>query len=178
MTYTEEGEVGGVTQVAIGKWRREVHSLVECPTAVLCSTQARNLVLLQREFVVVGDLFVDSNGLLRVDHNLFLGLYGDNLGVAVWLKRESNEWLMGNSCKNERNSISLSLKHVFVEGSQTHSAAVVDEPGQVATLCGINNCVVVHSEQVAAPDALLCVSLLSIVSNHLVTQHTKKTFAH
>ncbi len=52
----------------------------------------------------------------------------------------------------------------------THSAAVVDESSQVATLGGIYNRVVVHSEQVAAPDALLCVPLLSIVSHHLDTQ--------
>ena len=49
----------------------------------------------------------------------------------------------------------------------THSAAVVDETCQVSTLCGIYNCVMVHSEQVAAPDALLCVPLLSMVSHHL-----------
>lgn len=51
----------------------------------------------------------------------------------------------------------------------THSAAVVDESCQVATLGGIYNCVVVHSEQVAAPDALLCIPLLAIVSHHLDT---------
>lgn len=50
----------------------------------------------------------------------------------------------------------------------THSAAVVDEACQVATLGGIYNGVVVHSEQVAAPDALLCIPLLAIVSHHLV----------
>lgn len=49
----------------------------------------------------------------------------------------------------------------------THSAAVVDKSCQVANFCGINNGVVVHSEQVAAPDALLRVPLLSIVSHHL-----------
>lgn len=62
--------------------------LVQCPSAVLCSTKAGDLVVLQGEFVVVGDFFVDGDGLLRVDHDLFLGLYGDNLGVAVWLERQ------------------------------------------------------------------------------------------
>lgn len=62
--------------------------LVKCPAAVLCSTQTGDLVLLQREFVVVCDLFVDGDGLFRVDHNLFLGLDGDNLGVAVWLEEQ------------------------------------------------------------------------------------------
>lgn len=62
-----------------------VEPLVECPAAVLCPTQAGDLVLLQGEFVVVGDLFINSNGLLRVDHNLLLGLYSDNFSIAVWL---------------------------------------------------------------------------------------------
>lgn len=53
------------------------------------------------------------------------------------------------------------------EDFETHGAAVVDESGQVSTLCSVDNGVVVHSEQVAAPDALLCVTFLSIVSNHL-----------
>ena len=59
---------------------------------------------------------------------------------------------------------------MLTEAVQTHSAAVVDESRQVATLGGVYNCVVVHSEQVAASDALLRVPLLSIVSNHLDTQ--------
>lgn len=55
-------------------------------------------------------------------------------------------------------------------GAFTHSAAVVDESRQVATLGGIDDGVVVHSEQVAAPDALLCVPLLAIVGHHLDTR--------
>ena len=62
--------------------------LVEGPTAVLSSTQAGDLVVLQGEFVVVSNLFVDANGLLRVDHNLLLGLDGDHLRVAVRLEGE------------------------------------------------------------------------------------------
>lgn len=68
----------------------EVSPLVECPSAVLCSTQTGDLVLLQGEFVVVGDLFVDGDGLLRVDHDLLLGLDGDHLGVAVWLEEQDS----------------------------------------------------------------------------------------
>lgn len=51
----------------------------------------------------------------------------------------------------------------------THSAAVVDESRQVATLGGVYDGVVVHSEQVAAADALLRVPLLPIVCHHLLT---------
>lgn len=64
------------------------NALVQRSSAVLCSTQARNLVLLQRELVVVGDFFIDGDGLLRVDHDLLLGLYGDHLGVTVWLEEQ------------------------------------------------------------------------------------------
>lgn len=62
--------------------------LVQRSPAVLGSTQARDLVLLQRELVVVGDLFIDGDGLLRVDHDLLLGLYRDHLGVTVWLEEQ------------------------------------------------------------------------------------------
>lgn len=60
--------------------------LVQGSSAVLCPTQTRDLVLLQREFVVVGDLFVDGDGLLGVDHDLLLGLDGDHFGVTVRLE--------------------------------------------------------------------------------------------
>lgn len=106
--HSEESEPEGRPGLP-GPW--QVRPLVQCPAAILCSTQARNLVLLQREFVVVGDLFVECDGLLRVDHNLFLGLYGDNLRVAVWLKEQSNERLMRNSSRNK-----LPMKSVLCNG--------------------------------------------------------------
>lgn len=46
--------------------------LVESPATVLGPTQAGDLVLLQGELVVVGDLLVDADRLLRVNHNLLL----------------------------------------------------------------------------------------------------------
>lgn len=137
-------------------------ALVQRPSAVLCSTQARNLVLLQREFVVVGDFFIDGDGLLRVDHDLLLGLYGDHLGVTVWLEETEKE-------RGMSGGLGGGLWGVSRAPSGTHSAAVVDEPCQVATLGGVYDGVVVHSKQVAAPDALLCVPLLTIVCHHLVT---------
>lgn len=60
--------------------------LVEGPAAVLGPTQAGDLVLLQGELVVVGDLLVDADGLLGVDDDLLLRLDGDHLGVAVGLR--------------------------------------------------------------------------------------------
>ena len=47
-----------------------------------------DLVVLQGELVVVGDLLVDRDGLLGVDDDLLLGLDGDHLGVAVGLEGE------------------------------------------------------------------------------------------
>ena len=49
----------------------------------------------------------------------------------------------------------------------TYSAAVVYEARHVATFSCVDDGVVIHTEQVAAPDALLGVALLSIVSHHL-----------
>lgn len=95
-SWGKGGVYGYGWPLAIGKCGREVRWLVERPTTVLRSTQTRDLVLLQWELVIVRDLFVDGNGLLWVDHNLFLGLYGDDLGVAVWLqggkKKALTDW--------------------------------------------------------------------------------------
>ncbi len=49
----------------------------------------------------------------------------------------------------------------------SYIAAVVDETGEVATLRGVYDGVVVHAEHVAATDALLLVALLPHVRNHL-----------
>lgn len=95
--HSTKGESSGGLGVA--RWRRKAHPLVQCPAAVLRPTQAGDLVVLQRELVVVGDLLVDGDGLLRVDHNLFLGLYCDYLGVAVWLEEQSNKRRMRNSAR-------------------------------------------------------------------------------
>lgn len=80
--------------------------LVQRPSAVLCSTQARNLVLLQREFVVVGDFFIDGDGLLGVDHDLLLGLDGDHLGVTVWLEEQrKGTGMSGGGGGRERSAL-------------------------------------------------------------------------
>lgn len=98
--------------LAIGKCGREVRWLVERPTTVLRSAQTRDLVLLQWELVIVCDLFVDGNGLLWVDHNLFLGLYGDDLGVAVWLQGRGKKALTDWRATAAELNISPYLKHV------------------------------------------------------------------
>lgn len=88
--------LGRVDRVQLSVGKREtkaVRPLVERPPAVLRSTQAGDLVVLQGELVVVGDLLIEGDGLLRVDHNLLLGLYGDDLGVAVWLKEQEKHYI-------------------------------------------------------------------------------------
>ena len=60
---------------------------------------------------------------------------------------------------------SAEKKKITQESS--HIAAVVDEAGEVATLGGVYDGVVVDAEHVAAADALLLVALLPHVRDHL-----------
>jgi hypothetical protein len=60
--------------------------LIEGPPAVLGATEAGDLDIFDRELVVVRDLLVDVDVLLRVDDDLLLGLHRDHLGVAVGLQ--------------------------------------------------------------------------------------------
>lgn len=64
-------------------------TLIERPPAVLSSAQTRDLLVLDGELVVVGDLLVDVDRLARVDYNLLLRLHRDHLGVAVRLWSEA-----------------------------------------------------------------------------------------
>lgn len=88
-------------------------SLVECPPAVLRPTQAGDLVVLQRELVVVGNLFVGCDRLLRVDHNLFLGLDGYYLGVTVRLKEKEKRSIQRQKLQEQHDSV---VKPEEVEG--------------------------------------------------------------
>lgn len=47
---------------------------------------------------------------------------------------------------------------------------MVDETGEVATLRGVYDGVVINAEHVAAADALLLVALLPHVRNHLIME--------
>lgn len=55
--------------------------------------------------------------------------------------------------------------------SLSYVAAVVDKTGEVATLGGVYDGVVVDAEHVAAADALLLVALLPHVGDHLPMEH-------
>lgn len=62
-----------------------VPSLIQRSPAALRPAQTRDLLVLQRELVVVGDLLVDADRLLRIYYNLLLALDRDHLGIAVGL---------------------------------------------------------------------------------------------
>lgn len=58
-------------------------TLIQRSPAVLRPTQTGDLLVLDGEFVVVGDLLVDVNGLPGVDHNLLLRFHSDDLCVTI-----------------------------------------------------------------------------------------------
>lgn len=76
-----------------------VGGLVEESSALGSSAETGDLFILQRELVVVGDLLVDPDWLLGVNHYLFLRLNGNDLCVTVWLEtmRIQSKW---NSIQN------------------------------------------------------------------------------
>lgn len=79
--------------------------LVEGSSTVLCSTQAGDLLILNREFVIISDLFIYTNRLPRVDDYLLLSFYSDNFGIAVWLWKEkhTNKTINHKMLKTEMN---------------------------------------------------------------------------
>lgn len=60
--------------------------LVECTAATGRTAQARDLFVLERELVVVRNLLVHPDRLLRVDDDLFLRLDRNHFSVTVGLK--------------------------------------------------------------------------------------------
>ena len=65
-----------------------VHTSVECPSAMWCPTQTRNLLVLNWKLVVISDFFVGSNVPLGVNDNFLLVAHGNDLGIAIGLKEE------------------------------------------------------------------------------------------
>lgn len=60
---------------------------VQGAPAILCAAKARDLVLLDRELVVICDLLIDTDRLFGVNDDLLLGLYGDDFGIAIGLRK-------------------------------------------------------------------------------------------
>ena len=67
---------------------------VEVLPAALGPAQAPDLLVLDGELVVVGDLLPGRDRLLRVDHDLLLLVHGDDFGVAVGLKIKNGASLL------------------------------------------------------------------------------------
>lgn len=65
--------------------------LVEGSSAVLGSTQAGDLLVLDGEFIIVRDLFIDVDRLPGIDDYFLSGFYRDDFSVAVWLNVNSGE---------------------------------------------------------------------------------------
>lgn len=87
---------------------------VQRSAASLRTAQARNLILLQREFVVVRDLFVHTNRLLRVYDNFLFRFDGDDFGIAVWLMTTAAEW------KREIESVEINYTDCIMSAPKTH----------------------------------------------------------
>ena len=64
----------------------EGEQLIEIFPARLCAAQTPNLLVLQRELVVVGDFLAERDRLLGVDDDFLLVLHGNDFGVTIGLK--------------------------------------------------------------------------------------------
>lgn len=78
------------------------------------ATETWDLLVFQRELIVVCDLLVHSDRLLRVDHNLLLSFHSNHFGIAIRL-------CVGGTGQSEGG----------VRGG-THVAGVIYESGQVS----------------------------------------------
>lgn len=58
---------------------------VEGSSAVLGSTQAGDLLVLDGEFIIICDLFIHADWLPGIDDYFLSGVYRDDFSVAVWL---------------------------------------------------------------------------------------------
>ena len=67
---------------------------IEVAAAGARATEAGDLVVLEWELVVVGDLLAGSDLALRVDHNFLRTLHLNHLRVAVWLQRMFRKYSM------------------------------------------------------------------------------------
>jgi len=66
-------------------------SLVQEPLAACGAATAGDLVVLDRELVVVRDLFILGNVLLGEDHDLLGPFSQEDVCIAVWLKQTKPE---------------------------------------------------------------------------------------
>lgn len=144
------------------------HSVKGTP-ALRSSTKARDLIILQWEFVVVSDFLVNSYRLFAVDYNLLLAFNRDYFCVTIWLKEKNV------SCNYSRlffqkfqlwykwflfiKNVSIKLftsslwNYVYVNIDNwmnncqvTYIATMINKPRQIATFGRIDNRIQIDTE--------------------------------
>jgi len=103
-------------------------NLIKSSPTLWSSTETDDLLLFDGEFVVIGDLLVEGDGLFRVNDDLLFTFDSDHLGVTVWI------------------------------------ATMIDEPGEISTLRGVDDVDQVNSEEIGTPNSLFLVLLFPNVS--------------
>ena len=111
-----------------------------------------DFLIFDGELVIICDFLPDPNWLLGVDHYLILPVNLDHFGIAVGLRRRKDKTF------SFHKKLNIDVSHL---------TAVVDEPSQIATLCGINHILKVNTEQVGGSNALL-----EGVKNYLIQVNT------
>ena len=59
---------------------------VEIFSATFCCTKTTNFFIFDGKFVIIGDFFAISNGLLGIDDNFLLTVNGNDFSVTIRLK--------------------------------------------------------------------------------------------
>ena len=83
-----------------GRPGRGCGELVKILPAVLCAAQTMDLLVLDGELVVVGDLLPYGNGLPAVDDNLALPVNLDHFRITVRLNNNSGILVLSNAYNN------------------------------------------------------------------------------
>lgn len=164
-------------QATLAFWQNEEDS-VQGAAAAICSTQTGNLCLLDGKLVVIRNLLINAYRLPGIYHYLLLRLHGDDLCVAVRLQsKHIHKFKHCDYTVHFLFSLRDCSETIFQTLSMpvhTHIAAVINKSSQVSTFGGINDGVLIDSEQVAASDALLLIFLLSQVSDDLRKKDTER----
>ena len=158
------------------------HISVEGAPAIRSTTKARNLLIFNGELVVIGDLLPHFNVPLGVDDYLLLRAKVDDLGIAVWLRereggrereREGERGIeRGREREGERGreregAKAVSILRCCYPLKWAHITAVVDEASKVSIVSGVNDIVMVHTEEIAAADASCLVASFPLVCHML-----------
>jgi hypothetical protein len=156
--------------------------LVHAPAAVCCAAATRNLLLLERELVVVRDLFAAKQRSTREDNYLLLALHLNDLGVRVGLEQHHTDATHQSTEHASDSNGRTTLQHTSVPDPRQHAqrtyiAGVVDEPRRTAMRRCVDDVVPIEAKQVARSRARLLVAASASTVHVLVTTVTT-TNAH